>query len=245
MNFKDNIASRWRSEWNDRHELARLGREFQKVLRFVKEVPAKRAEQAKEGKLSEKGLNEAMQAHYAANVIPNLRRAAWEAEKTVADIATRRARLCHVEFDRTDIGGALLRQELRAHLRTMSQGERIAAITANVQLRGAVFEGPAFLCGLSEDTRSELKRRIGLEEHPHEAAQLEEAEEAVAVANAAIRMVAGAPQTSAGFEGDDQAFESWITASSAAVEREGAAEKSRPETSPTVFATWQGHVSRH
>jgi hypothetical protein len=113
------------------------------------------------------------------------------------------------------------------------QGERIPAITANVQLREAVFEGPAFLCGLSEDTRSELKRRIGLEEHPQKAAQLDEAEEAVAVANAAIRMVASALQTSGGFEGNDQAFENWMTTSSADVEREIAAEKSKPETPPT------------
>ena len=32
MNFKDNIASRWRAEWNDRHYLARLGGEFRTVL---------------------------------------------------------------------------------------------------------------------------------------------------------------------------------------------------------------------
>jgi hypothetical protein len=65
-----------------------------------------------------------------------------------------------------------------------------------------------------------------LEEHPQQAAQLEEAEEAVAVANAAISMVGRALQISAGFEGDDRAFEGWMTAASASVEREIAAEKS-------------------
>jgi hypothetical protein len=234
MNFKDNIASRWRAEWDARYDLARLGREFRKVLRFAEEVPAKRAELAKGGTLSERGLDAAVRAHCAANVIPNLRRAAWEAEKTVADIATQRARLCNVEFDRTDVAAALLRGEMRTLLRNMSQGEQVAAITQNSHFRAAAFEGPATLSGLSEDTRSELKRRIGLEEHPHEAAQLEEAEEAVAVANAAIGMVAGALQTSGGFEGNNQAFENWMTSSSADVEREIAAEKSKSDTQPTV-----------
>ena len=200
--------------------------EFQKVLRFVDEVPAKRAELAKEGKLSAKGLDEAVRARYASNVIPSLRRAAWEAEKTVADIATRRARLCHVEYDKTDFPAAFIRHESRARLCTMSQGEAIAAITTNVHYREAAFEGPAVLCGLDEATRSDIKRRIGLEEHPQEAAQLEEAEEAVAGATAAINMAVRAVQTSGGFEGNDSAFEGWMTASSAGVEREIAAEKS-------------------
>ena len=225
-------ASRWHTEWDARHELARLGREFRKVLRFVEEVPAKRDELVKEGNLSEKGLTEAVRAHYAAKLIPDLRRAAWEVERTVTDIATQRARLCQIEFDRADIAAELLRQELRAHLRSMSQGERVAAHSQNHHFRAAAFEGPATLSGFSEEMRNEIKRRNALEEHPHEAAQLEEAEEAVAVANAAIRMVAGALQASSGFEGNDEAFKIWMTASSADVEREIAAEKSKPDTPP-------------
>ena len=45
-------------------------------------------------------------------------------------------------------------------------------------------------------------------------------------------MVAGTLQTAGGF-GNDQAFENWMTTASAEVEREIAAEKSKPETSPT------------
>jgi hypothetical protein len=55
------------------------------------------------------------------------------------------------------------------------------------------------------------------------------AQKAVAVANAAINMVAGALQTSGGFEGKDRAFEEWMTTSSADVEREITAEKSKSE----------------
>jgi hypothetical protein len=96
--------------------------------------------------------------------------------------------------DRTDIAAALLRQEMRAHLCNMSQGERVAAITQNSHFRAAAFEGPATLSGFTEELRSEIRRRNALEENPVEAAQLDEAEEAVAVANAAIGMVAGALQ---------------------------------------------------
>ena len=47
-------------------------------------------------------------------------------------------------------------------------------------------------------------------------------------------MVAGALHTSGGFEGNGQAFENWMTASSAGVEREIAAEKSKSDMQSTV-----------
>ena len=48
------------------------------------------------------------------------------------------------------------------------------------------------------------------------------------VKSLAIGMVAGALQTSGGFESDDRGFENWMAASSAGVEREIAAEKAKP-----------------
>ena len=51
------------------------------------------------------------------------------------------------------------------------------------------------------------KRRLALEDHPQEAAYLDEGEEAIAVANAAINMVVSALQTAAGFEANDRALE--------------------------------------
>jgi hypothetical protein len=104
------------------------------------------------------------------------------------------------------------------------------------QFREAACEGPAQLSGFSEETRTDLKRRVAMQEHPEEAALLAESEEAVRVANAAVRMVAGALQSAAGFEGNDRGFEDWMTASSAAVEREIEAEKRRAETSATAAA---------
>lgn len=204
-----------------------------KVLHFVDAVPARRPALAEENRLTAKGIDDEVRAHYAANVVPDLRRAAWEAEQTVADIATRRVRLCRVEFDKSDIAAALLRQEMRAPLCAMSQGERVAAINENLQFREAAFEGPAMLSELSEETRSELKRRIVREAQPQAAARLDEAEEAVTVAYAAINMVAGALKTEGGFEGSDLAFDDWMATSSAAVEREIAAASARVSRLPS------------
>jgi hypothetical protein len=47
-------------------------------------------------------------------------------------------------------------------------------------------------------------------------------------------MVAGALQTSGGFEGSDRAFEEWMTTSSADVEREIEAEKSNSQSPPSA-----------
>jgi hypothetical protein len=160
MDRKDQIANRWRPEWNGWPELGRLGREFHKALRFLEEVPAKRTELAKDGKLSAKGLNEAAREHFAAHVIPDLRRAVHEIELTINDIAARRTRLCQIEYDKTDIRGVFLRQEMRKLLLAMSEGERVNAITSNKALRAAAFEGLAIMSGFSEETRTELKRRV-------------------------------------------------------------------------------------
>ena len=89
------------------------------------------------------------------------------------DIATRRALLCHVEFDKADIASALQRQEIRARLSAMSEGERVNAITSHPQLREAAFEGPAMLSGFTEEMRADLKRRLIFEEHPEQAARLD------------------------------------------------------------------------
>ncbi len=201
MISKEQIASRWRKEWVSRPELVRLSREFLKVLSFLDEVPAARAALAKEGKLSE-GLNDAVREHYADAVVPNLRRAVHEVELTINDIAGRRARLCQIEVDKTDIASALLRQEMRQRLVAMSEGERVGTIMLDTQIRGAAFEGPAMLSGFTEQSRAELKRRLMVDEYPEEAALLEKAEEAVKVANTVIGMVAGALQQSAGFDNE-------------------------------------------
>jgi hypothetical protein len=195
----DALRGRWRSQWDSRRDLARLGREFRKVLRFAEEVPAKRPSLPRRASFPTKGLMRRFRRTTPQSWF-RICEGLLGKRKTVTDIATRRARLGQFKFDTADVAAALLRQEMRAQLRNMSQGERVAAITQNRQFREAVFEGPGILSALSEDTRSELKRRIGLEEHPYEAAQLEEAEKAVAVANAAISMIAGALQTSGGFE---------------------------------------------
>jgi hypothetical protein len=88
------------------------------------------------------------------------------------------------------------------------------------------------LSGFTEQTRAEIKRRILLEEHRQEATHLDEAEDAVTVANAAIAMTAGALQQAAGFDSNDHTFEEWMTASTAEVEREIAAAKSKPDGAP-------------
>ncbi len=53
----ENLRARFNPAWKSRGDLARLGREFNKVLRLIDEIPAQRAELAREGKLSEKGYD--------------------------------------------------------------------------------------------------------------------------------------------------------------------------------------------
>jgi hypothetical protein len=239
MNARDNIAARWNPEWDGRTDLARLGREVRKVLQFIESVPSKRATLVAEGRLSRKGLDEAVRDHFASAVVPHLRRAAWEAERSITAIANRCAHLGRVEYDKADLVAANLRREMRSHLCAMDQAARIAAITANRQMREAAFEGPALLSGLDEDTRNDLRRRLALNDFPEEAAYLGEEEEAIKVANAAIKRAVDVLQEAAGFAGNDRAFDDWMAASSVVVEREIEAEKRRA-AAPTAATASSG-----
>jgi hypothetical protein len=73
-------------------------------------------------------------------------------------------------------------------------------------MREAAFEGPALLSGLDEDTRNDLRRRLALNDFPEEAAYLDEEEEAIKVANAAIKRAVDVLQEAAGFAGNGSRF---------------------------------------
>jgi hypothetical protein len=60
--------------------------------------------------------------------------------------------------------------------------------------------------------------------------------------NAAVSMVATALQSAAGFEGNDLAFERWMAAASAPVEREIESEKRRAETSATATSPFNDEL---
>ncbi|MER8923429.1 hypothetical protein [Mesorhizobium sp. M0802] len=234
MNRIETLESRWRPEWSDRSDLSRLKAAFNKALYFVDTVPKSRSQLAGPGTLSDKGLREAVRAHAAEKVVPDLRRAMWETERTANGLKNELSRLAVPrQHDKTDVAGAMLRGEIRSMLRGMENGERIGLIMSDPTYLTAAFEGPAALSGLSEDLRTELERRMIEQAHGPATEAINSAKEAVELTQAAVEMAVSAVKTEGAFD-SDHVFGAWLATASAEVEREIAAEKSRYETPPTA-----------
>ncbi|GLQ78083.1 hypothetical protein GCM10007881_15990 [Mesorhizobium huakuii] len=224
MNRIENLKSRWRPEWNDRPDLAKLSGAFNKALNFIEAVPKTRTELAGPGTLSTKGLNDAVRSVSAEKVIPDLRRSMFEVEKTAGGIKNDLARMAVPQPDKADFASALLRQEIRGFLR--GNDKRLELILNSPELQIAAFEGPPELSGLTQEQRSHLERNIIEKTHGPAIEAIESAKEAVELTQAAIEMAIGSVRTACGFpEGQDILFNSWMATASTAVEREIAAEK--------------------
>ncbi|WP_095201647.1 hypothetical protein [Mesorhizobium carmichaelinearum] len=234
MNRIDQLKARWKPEWNDRADLAKLSGAFSKALSFIEAVPKSRTTLAGPGNLSPKGLNEAVRAIAAEKVVPELRRAQFEAEKAANGIKNDKARMAVPKPDKADIAGAILRQDIRAFLR--GSDKRLDLIQNNQDLAIAAFEGPPELSGLTHEQRGHLQRDIIEKTHGAALQAIESAQEATELLQAAIEMAVGSVKTAGGFpEGQDHLFNSWMNAASASVEREIAVEKAPAAEAPAVF----------
>ncbi|TGP27359.1 hypothetical protein EN875_034020 [Mesorhizobium sp. M2D.F.Ca.ET.232.01.1.1] len=241
----ETLQSRWRPEWNQRSDLSRLSGAFHKALSFIESVPATRSRLAGPGTLSAKGLNEAVRSVAAEKVVPDLRRAMWEAEKVANGLKNDMSRLAVPrQHDKTDVAGAMLRAEMRSMLREMLKGtsedvgDRLRLIMGMPEFLEAAFEGPARLSGLTEEFRAELEQRMIAEKHGAAIEAIDGAKEAIELTQAAIEMAIGAVKTAGDF--GDAHFNQWMATASSEVEREIAAEKATapaPKTGENRFST--------
>ncbi|TPN57589.1 hypothetical protein FJ976_02830 [Mesorhizobium sp. B1-1-9] len=234
MNRTETLKSRWRPEWSDRPDLKRLHGAFNKALHFIESLPAHRAELAKPGNLSPKGMNDSLRALAAEKVVPDLRRAMWESERTANGLKNDLSRLAVPrQHDKTDVAGAMLRGEIRTMLRGMGHGERVGLVMSDPAFLTAAFEGPAALSGLTEELRTDLERRMIEQAHGPAIEAINGAKAAVELTRAAIEMAVSTVKTEGDF-GNDQLFNSWMATASAEVEREIAAEKATTDKLPNT-----------
>ncbi|WP_434723110.1 hypothetical protein [Mesorhizobium sp. RIZ17] len=239
MNRIDMLKSRWRPEWSQRSDLSKLSGAFHKALHFIETMPKTRSELAGPGNLSPKGLNDAIRAVAAEKIVPDLRRAMWDAEKTANGLKNDLLRLAVPrQHDKSDLAGAMMRAEMRGMLREMLKGsseevgERLRIIMQEPDFLVAAFEGPAQLSGMTEEFRSDLERRMIEQAHGPAVEAINSAKEAVDLVQAAIEMAVNTVRHEGDF-GNDNFFASWMATASAEVEREIAAEKVKAEAPKT------------
>ncbi len=226
MQVVENLKSRWKSEWTARSDLVRVGGAFQKTVHFIESLPHERVSLAKTGELSTKGMDEAVRRMAAEKIVPDLRRAAWEVEKLGNQLKNERVKLGVPAPDKSDIAGALLRQEIRSFLRGMEHSERVASITADPAFLESAMEGPAALSGLTEELRADLANRMIERANGPAIEAIEGAREAAEVASSAIEIAIDMLRKECGFDRGHQ-FDAWMAVSSAGVEREIAEAKAR------------------
>lgn len=230
MNRVETLKSRWKPEWSVRSDFAKLNGSFEKALSFIESLPAHRAKISGPGTLSPKGLSESVRALAADKVVPVLARSKWEAQKAANGIKNQMLALAVPKPDKTDVAGAMVRGEIRAMLRGLDHGERVRLVMTDPEFLVAAFEGPASLSGLTTEVRADLERRMIEEKHGPAIEAMNETQEAIAVATAAIEMAVNTVKTECGFgDGPDFLFDRWMTTASAVVEQEIAAEKAKAE----------------
>ncbi len=159
-------------------------------LGLVENVRVHRAQLEKSGNFTEIGRAAALKEALGKQYAPQLRKIQAPIAAAQAAVEQRRAALSLPIPDKTDLAGVLDRQEIRAHLRSLSLAQRTALVFESKDLRisDAVISAPPELSGIPAD-RFALLHRAALDRiHGPEMKSIAEAEAIVSEARAAIQV---------------------------------------------------------
>lgn len=161
-------------------------------LEAVDRVEARKTANIKSGKFTETGVTDDAQKFTFENIVGPLHRARTTVLKAKSELAGRRAKLTLQAPDKTDIAAAMLRQEIRAHLRAMPPDERVRYVSANLKpaIAEAILTAPPELSGIAETSVSlaALTEKALEAQHPGEMERLAELQRAVELAERAIEI---------------------------------------------------------
>ncbi len=187
MKKSDQLRGRWNANWT-RTENHNLETTFLAALHYM-DVPASlRAEIAKPGNLTAKGVDEKYRKDIAKTV-GQLKRDERSVEINRFRVAERKSNLSKVKVDKADVAGALRRQELRQHVKSSSTKMEFLFDAKNFEFAEAVLETHPALSGLSAEQFTDVQNAYIQNRYPSELAELAELEEIVATL-AAVQSVA-------------------------------------------------------
>ncbi|THK34672.1 hypothetical protein EHS39_28835 [Ensifer sp. MPMI2T] len=230
MNFQQNLEARFKTAWLNNARLLPYHLTLSGAFEVSDKITKKRNELNAKGTLSAKGLDEAMREFVTKECIPDLARSRCKLEASAEDVAAKRQALTIPKPDKSDVAGALLRQELRAHLRGMPMGDRAALLLRDPDAAtiAAVFEAPNYLSGIDEKLRVELEARIVAAAHPQELQAVEDERECINLANIAINHAVDTIKKATGYDHGGKAFDEFMTKASAPIEAEFAKKGTPP-----------------
>lgn len=144
---------------------------------------AKAAEIDRSPNFTPAGRAAAKRSYLETTFAPLVKTALAAMDSADAEIARIRSTMTAAPIDKTDIAGALRRQEIRGWLRTLPDERRTAMLALPDQLEpeiaAAVIEQPAPLSGATEQQRARMTERAVGARYPKEAATISTLDAAV------------------------------------------------------------------
>lgn len=189
------INGRYVGQWKWQHKsseasYAKLSKAYQDAVVVVEGVGNHKASLEQSGQLTASGIKAEMRKYLEGDKGKNLAKAKIAISHLKVDIEKRSAAISLHGPDKTDVVGALLRQEIRAYVRNMDIAKRTALLTSDdlaPEIALAVIEAPAELSGASNGVRELLANKALEALHPKEFRDLSELDEAIETAENAIR----------------------------------------------------------
>ena len=109
-------------------------------------------------------------------------------QQTVVDLTGRRAALEVVSIDKNDAASAAVSQQIRSHLAGMKDAARSEFLaTVDDMTAAAILEAPAFVSGMHETQRDNLRERLLKAKHPETVKGIDDALEAARLTARAIK----------------------------------------------------------
>lgn len=224
-----NLAARFKTEWINGPLTLPHYLTFGQAFELADKISAKRNDLVAKGTLSAKGLDEAVREFVTKDVVPELARARCKLEASAEAVTAKRQALTFPKPDKSDLAGAVLRQELRAYLRGLPQGERYGLLLRDpdADIIAAVFEAPDYLSGIDAKLRAELENRIVAAAHPQKLQAIEDERECINLANIAINHAVDTIRKATGYD-HSPAFDQFMAKASAPIESEFAKKGTPP-----------------
>lgn len=208
MNVSQQIKQRWR--WGHDSRFARQTDQFETVLTFIGAPATKRNELMKGGRYTEGGIRDELKTWAGKGYARRLKKIAADNANSRKAIEAERNALTKVTTDPSDTIGFLLRQEIRAHLRGMNNGDRMAALMGEPDPRfvTAALEAPGVLSGLTDETQRQVELDMVRRNANGKVESLEDEDSAAEQLAAATQIAMDELQSVTGMQ--DSEFKAWM-----------------------------------
>ena len=205
-NVFEALKGRWKPEWVALPTIEALAPYLDKIGNGAATIASVKREHVAAGKLTSAGIRDKVRQTAAAEVVPALKRARHALDASKAAVAAHRARLMDAPIDKTDIVGAMVRQEIRTQLASLDQGQRMELLlNGDQRIYDAWRELPTFV-PVPADFMGELQERRLEARDPVAMEELREASEAIEIVETMWRAATEELREAAEFEKRDPEF---------------------------------------